>query len=397
MSNKPMPYVKRGIRQARNEKLGWRLRPQDPKSGRQLDRTFFGTYDEAVVELSRFVEEREASVASALPSAKTVTVGGWAEAWLMRYKWKVPPTRTQSGQRRNFPTLAKHKSVLSAYVIPSLGPDTKLHKITYDMLVEAIADLTLANGQTPASASTKATVVSSLSLMFRDAVRAGVLTANPAAGLPTNWGPTRRSTLIPSLQEAQALACEMDKRPHTQLGDITRLITFTGLRIEEITGLRTSEVDFKRRTIWIERSVTESGGRRNINEHTKTDAGIRSVIILDQAVEPLERLIEYSRSVGSKLVACGVRGGFMSYGWWRSNLRIAREISGVNYTAHELRHVCASMLIASGANIETVREQMGHERVSTTQGVYRHALKLDRSKLAGRLSRAVTELYAESE
>jgi len=395
MAVKPVPYVKRGKRQMRDGKEGWRLRPRDPKSGRQLDRTFYGSYEEAVAELANFEEERRAAVGPAVPSARTVTVAEWAHTWLSRYKWKVPPTKRQAGQRRPHPTVAKNAGVLRAYIVPALGPGTRLETITYDSLMEAVADLTLRDGVTPASPSTKATAVSTLSLMFADAVRAGVLSSNPAAGLPTSWGATKRTGLIPSLPEAMKLAEAMDKRPHTRLGDMVRVITFTGLRIEELTGASIDDVDLDKRSLWVHRTVTESGGKRTVRDTAKTRAGVRSVVILDQAVKPIERLIKYSRSVDSDLLACGVQGGYLAYAWWRMNLKEAREVSGVDYTAHELRHVCASLLIASGADIEVVRQQMGHSTVAVTQNVYRHALKLDRSRLATRISEAVTDLYAE--
>lgn len=395
MPVKPTPYVKNGKRQTRGGAEGWRLRPVDPKSGRQIERTFYGTYEEAVAALADLQEERRAAKGPALPEANNITVAQWAEAWLMRYKWRIPPSKNQPGKRRPFPTVAKHKSVLTTYVVPALGPNTRLSTITYDQLVEAVADLTKKDGVTPVAPATQATAVGTMSIFFKDAVRTGLLSSSPAEGLPTNWGPTSRATMIPSLPEAELLAKAMDARPHKPLGDMVRLITYAGLRIEELTGARVDDVDFTRRTLWIERTVTESGGRRTVNDGTKTAAGIRGVIILDQAVEPIERLIAYSQKVGSDLLACGARGGYLAYGWWRDNLQEARDSSGVNYTAHELRHVCASLLIASGADIETVRQQMGHSTVGVTQRVYRHALKLDQTRLAKKLSAGVTDLYAD--
>jgi hypothetical protein len=52
----------------------------------------------------------------------------------------------------------------------------------------------------------------------------------------------------------------------------------------------------------------------------------------------------------------GDRGGSLSYSLWRRCLELARGYTAahpdgiVNYTADELRHVCASLLIASGAS-----------------------------------------------
>lgn len=326
---KPVPYMKRGSRQMRGGLEGWRLRVKDPKSNRQVERTFYGTYEEAVVEIARFSEEREGAIAVALPEAHSATVAEWAVAWMKRYRWKIPPTANQPGQRRPYPTVAKHVSVLSAYVVPALGANTRLRTLTHDGLLAAVADLMLADGSGPVAPSTKATVVGTLKVMFRDAVRAGVMTSNPAADLPTAWGPTSRVTMIPSIVEAERLAEAMDARPHSTLGDMVRVISFVGLRMEELVGLRISDLDLEKRTLWIRRTVTESGGRRTVQDGGKTASAFRSVVILDQAVEPLKRLVAHSEAVGSDLLACGPRGGYLAYCTWRGNLKIARERAGL--------------------------------------------------------------------
>lgn len=84
------------------------------------------------------------------------------------------------------------------------------------------------------------------------------------------------------------------------------------------------------------------------------------------------------RSEGSlcaKLIN-GERGGYVGYAMWRRYPKLAHGYTAadkdgiVEYTAHELRHVCASLLIASGATDMQVANQMGHSRVETTKNIY---------------------------
>jgi integrase len=69
-------------------------------------------------------------------------------------------------------------------------------------------------------------------------------------------------------------------------------------------------------------------------------------------------------------------GGYLGYATWRKYLGLAHGYTAahqdgpVRYTAHELRHVCASLLIASGATDMQVAHQMGHSRVETTKNIY---------------------------
>lgn len=55
--------------------------------------------------------------------------------------------------------------------------------------------------------------------------------------------------------------------------------------------------------------------------------------------------------------------------------RVAREVkaSGLpKVTFHDLRHVAASLLIASGADVSLVSKYLGHSSVSVTSDVYGH-------------------------
>jgi integrase len=66
----------------------------------------------------------------------------------------------------------------------------------------------------------------------------------------------------------------------------------------------------------------------------------------------------------------------------------------VSYTAHELRHVCASLLIASGASDMQVAHQMGHSKVETTKNIHGHRFAQDRSSILDAMNQAVSRLYA---
>jgi integrase len=63
----------------------------------------------------------------------------------------------------------------------------------------------------------------------------------------------------------------------------------------------------------------------------------------------------------------------------------------------ELRHVCALLLIASGASDVQVANQMGHRRVETTKNIHGHLFSQDRAFLIKTLNDAVSRLYVEEE
>ena len=96
----------------------------------------------------------------------------------------------------------------------------------------------------------------------------------------------------------------------------------------------------------------------------------------------------------------GDRGGYLGYATWRKYLKLAQGYTAahpdgiVSYTAHELRHVCASLLIASGASDMQVAHQMGHSRIETTKNIYGHLFAQDRASILEALNQAVSRLYA---
>jgi integrase-like protein len=69
----------------------------------------------------------------------------------------------------------------------------------------------------------------------------------------------------------------------------------------------------------------------------------------------------------------------------------------VEYTAHELRHACASLLIASGATDMQVCYQMGHGKVETTKDIYGHLFAQDQEFILEAMNHAISRLYIQDE
>jgi integrase len=96
------------------------------------------------------------------------------------------------------------------------------------------------------------------------------------------------------------------------------------------------------------------------------------------------------------LLVSGERGGFLSYGTWRKKLAVARKASGVDLTAHELRHVAASILFAaygeSWSTWQLIKGQMGHSSTRSSERIYRHEFRGDRVAVARMLGAKISEL-----
>ena len=189
------------------------------------------------------------------------------------------------------------------------------------------------------------------------------------------------------------------------LGDVAIVLAFAGLRWEEAAAVPVGNVLLEDQSMIIDRTASESGGRRDVREDMKTRAAVRTVMIPDIAMPAVRRLVERGapgreRSQGTLYARLinGDRGGYLGYATWRKYLRLAQGYTAarpdgmVSSTAHELRHVCASLLIASGASDIQVAHQMGHSRIETTKNIYGHLFAQDRAAILDAMNQAVSRL-----
>jgi integrase len=325
-----------------------------------------------------------------------------AARYLVAYKIK------RDGSPRPKSSLAKERSCLNIYILPVLG-NAWIGDLDLPDLNETIRSLTLQDGS-PASGGTKSTVAAVLRRLFAWAREERIIPANPALELRTGWGSSvRRRVLIPSIPQVMRLAEALDHFKKG-LGDVAMLMAFTGLRWEEAVAVPIENVDLDGQWITVDRTASESGGKRDIRADLKTRAAERVVAIPDIAMPAVRRLVD-SGAKGREMstgklytrLVNGERGGYLGYAMWRRYLKLAHGYTAahpdgiVKYTAHELRHVCASLLIASGATDMQVANQMGHSRIETTKNIYGHLFAQDRAAILHAMNQAVTRLYVQED
>jgi len=334
--------------------------------------------------------------------AERVRLVDVAARYLVAYKVK------RDGTPRPKSSLAKERACLNAYILPVLG-NAWIGDLDLPDLNETVRSLTLQD-DSPASGSTKSTVAGVIRRLFAWAREERIIPTNPALELRTGWGSSvRRRVLIPSIPQVLRLAEALDQfKPG--LGDVAMVLAFTGLRWEEVVAVPVEHVDLDGQWITVDRTASESGGKRDVRADLKTRAGERVVAIPDIAIPAVKRLVESGASgrelstgrLYNKLIN-GERGGYLGYAMWRRYLKLAHGYTAahkdgiVKYTAHELRHVCASLLIASGATDMQVANQMGHSKIETTKNIYGHLFAQDRASILQAMNQAVTRLYVEED
>ena len=166
------------------------------------------------------------------------------------------------------------------------------------------------------------------------------------------------------------------------------LSTYYGFRRSETLGMRWSAIDFENKTITVNHKVTEltENGKTIVyaEDKLKTKSGYRTLPLIP-VVE--EKLLEHKAKLerNQKLFGNSYCKEYMDYvcvdemgklfrpnfisdhfGW------LLKKYGLKKITFKELRHSCASMLVAEGIPMKSIQEWLGHSNFSTTADIYSH-------------------------
>ena len=180
---------------------------------------------------------------------------------------------------------------------------------------------------------------------------------------------TKPELTIPTAAEVDRLAEASDARFHSAV----LLAAYGGLRQGEILGLARGDiyldgVDKDEPWIFVRRSRNKTTGAI---ESTKTERS-RRVYLPDRLVAALEAHLDEYPGEPKDLVFPQTASSFQK-SWVR-----AREIAGVHGVRfHDLRHFCASFLIAAGWNVKRIADHLGHADPAITLRTYSHLFPHD--------------------
>ena len=171
-----------------------------------------------------------------------------------------------------------------------------------------------------------------------------------------------------------------------------------GARRGELCALRWSEVDLDSRTVQIQRTLSraKSGPRYNPPKNGKG----RSVRLGELAVAALrrhrlrqteQRLAAGGTWVDNDLVFPNAVGEPLSPpGIDRHHFKPLLKKAGLpDIRLHDLRHTCATLLLAAGTHPKYVAELLGHSDIGITLNTYSHVLPNMGTVVADTMDRAL--------
>lgn len=173
-----------------------------------------------------------------------------------------------------------------------------------------------------------------------------------------------------------------------------RLFAFTGIRRGELLALTWQDVDFKEKTLAINKALAEGNNRKLIIQSTKSESSDR-IITLDEItvntlrnwkVKQAEILIGFGHNAmnQNQLIFPQLQENqFLNLGAPRNALvRITKKHELEMVNIHGFRHTHCSLLFEAGVPVKDVMERLGHSDIQTTMNIYTHVTEDSRDKSA---------------
>ena len=198
----------------------------------------------------------------------------------------------------------------------------------------------------------------------------------------------KKIPFVGSFYDSEELSRLFEAVQGTNMEIIVLLGGFYGLRRSEAVGLRWKSVNFESNTITVNHTITMPylDGKRTLlaEDRTKNKSSMRTLPL----VPPIKaKLLElkarqeinrrnFKRSYNTDYldyICVNEMGNLLTPDYVTAAFRAILENNGfrkIRY--HDLRHTCASLMLANGVSMKQIQEWLGHSDFSTTANINSH-------------------------
>lgn len=360
------------VKKAKTRKgQSWQLTvemPRDPITGerKRKYKTVTGTKKEADQALRRFITELERGE---YIEDNNITVSDWLQKWLEVY---IVPTVSPT-------TLVGYKGMIRRYIDPLIGhlQVQEMNALAVQIWVNKLK-VSPSSGE-PLTAGTIKHTYHVLRGAMDKAVQAGLIHRSPCAGIQLPKGEKKKPVIYDETQIQQLL----DFARGTEMELIIDLELCMGMRRGELLGLQWQDVNWEKNQIHIIRSRVAVDGK-SVVKQPKTESGTRTLDVPEILMKKLKaykvKCMEQKIRVGRRLLEEDFiivhPDGKPIYPEYVSQMftKLQKRANLPKCRFHDLRHLCASIMVKQGVEVKVAQERLGHKDITTTMNIYAHVL-----------------------
>ena len=339
-------------------------------------------------EAERLAAKLAATETSRVDAVRSLTFGAYLTSqWLPAKKLHLA-TSTYRGYERN---VVRH-------ILPALGR-VSIRRLRYQQ-IEALYDSLLhpteGKGLSPKTVYEIHLIINGA---LADALRRGLVTRNVDV---VARAPKQRS--LQRIEGVSLTEDELRQLMRTAVGHrlfpLLWLTAMTGMRRNEVLGLKWPDIDFKKKRLHLNRGLVAVG--YEVHQTRGKTKNARRAIALDDTT--LTILAGWRDFQAAEFAAVGItnddRWVFTDgdakpvhpHSVYEAFRRIVHNAGVPTIRFHDLRHTHGSLLINDGIPVKVVSERLGHAHIAFTMQTYQHLLpgmQADAARSTERLAKPV--------
>lgn len=346
---------------------------RDPLTGKYkyVNRTGFKTQSEALQALAEVQQDIETGEVFELPEHPT-------------FKAVYKQFIKQHATRVKGSTLYNIRNRFKSAILPTMS-DWKIEDITPLMCQNVINEWATKYTST----GTLSMLKSDVTMVFKFAMRMELVNKNPMslATLPRMQRKDVRDKFYTKNELKQFLECAKQQE-QLMYYSIFYLLAFTGLRVGEALALTWGDIDFKRKVLHVNKTVSMNEQGKRVVGKPKTATSTRVITLDNSTLDVLKKWYMKDRGL-----AGDINASKLIFHTERSKdklcqapmvkqvcLRICKNNNLRYITVHGLRHTHCSLLFEAGASIQDVKTRLGHSNIQTTMNIYTHVTEQQQEK-----------------